>query len=42
MDDTQFIVQVDDGINELSEDYSCLVLLQKTVFFGVLEEISLG
>lgn len=42
MYDTKLVVEIDDGIDELSEDDSRLVLLQESILFGVLEEISLS
>jgi hypothetical protein len=40
MDDSQFIIEIDDGVNKLFEDDGGFILLQETVLFGVLEEIS--
>ena len=41
MDDAQFLVQIDNGINKLFEDDCRLVLLKETVSFGILIEIPL-
>lgn len=40
MDDSQFIIEIDDRVNKLFEDDCGFILLQETVLLGVLEEIS--
>lgn len=41
MDDAELVVEIDDGVDELSEDDRCFVLFQEAVLLGVLEEIAL-
>jgi hypothetical protein len=42
VDDAQFVVDVDDGVDQLPEDDGGLVLLQEAVLFGVVEEVALA
>lgn len=41
MDDTQFLVEIQNGIDEVFQNDCCLVFLEEAVFFCVLEQVSL-